>query len=338
MGCWKPRDGDIAFTREGFIFYTFGYEHPPERAFAFLKYIPSEHASLFPISYLHRTWRFKDVILHRPEKLYTARNYRLLVEALKRNFNHYLYFCPYRMKEIISVPITHVKEIFIPGDCLKRIASQLRRDEMENLALELVLMLSSEANVEFDFFGIHGSIALGMHSNLSDIDIVVYGAGNFRKVEEAIDKLVAMGELKYVFANDLDRIRRHRGIFKGKVFIYNAIRTFEEVNVKYGQNTYEMLKPVKFQCKILDDCEAMFRPAIYKIGDYNPLNSESDIEEKPSYVVSMIGAYRNMAKKFQKVEVSGMLEHVKNAEAGKDHYQVVIGTGISENEYMRPVK
>lgn len=52
LGCWKPRYGDIVFTREGFIFYTFRHEHPPGRAFAFLKYITSEHASLFPISYI----------------------------------------------------------------------------------------------------------------------------------------------------------------------------------------------------------------------------------------------------------------------------------------------
>jgi predicted nucleotidyltransferase len=104
-----------------------------------------------------------------------------------------------------------VKEIFAPGDCLKRIASQSKRDNLENLALELILMLSSEANVDFNFFGIHGSIALGMHSNLSDIDIVIYGAENFRKVERAIEKLVGSGELKYVFTNKLDEIKRHKG-------------------------------------------------------------------------------------------------------------------------------
>lgn len=249
-----------------------------------------------------------------------------------------MYFCPYRRKEVISVPLSHAKEIFTPGDCLKRIASQLRRDDLENLALEFILMLSSEANVDFNFFGIHGSIALGMHSNLSDIDIVVYGAENFRRVERAIENLVANGVLKYIFANKLDKIRRHRGIFKGKIFVYNAVRKFEEVNVKYGENIYEILKPIRFQCRILDDSEAIFRPAIYRIGDYNPLNSESDVEEKPTYVVSMIGAYRNIAKRWRKIEVSGMLECVKNIETGKSHYQVVVGTGFLENEYIWPVE
>jgi predicted nucleotidyltransferase len=34
-------DGDTFITREGFILNVFGYEHPENRVFAFLKYIPS---------------------------------------------------------------------------------------------------------------------------------------------------------------------------------------------------------------------------------------------------------------------------------------------------------
>ena len=33
------RDGDTLLMNEGFIFYVFGYEHPNNRVFSFLKYI-----------------------------------------------------------------------------------------------------------------------------------------------------------------------------------------------------------------------------------------------------------------------------------------------------------
>ena len=62
------------------------------------------------------------------------------------------------------------------------------------------------------------------------------------------------------------------------------------------------------------------------------------MEEYPKYVVSMIGAYRNVAKKGQKIEVSGMLERVENIESGKTYYQVVVGTGRMENEYIWPLR
>ena len=41
MEKWIPRDGDTLVTKDNFIFYVFGYTHPEERVFSFLKYIPS---------------------------------------------------------------------------------------------------------------------------------------------------------------------------------------------------------------------------------------------------------------------------------------------------------
>jgi len=334
---WKPRDGDAVISKDGFIFYVFGYEHPPNRVMAFLKYIPLEYADLFPLRYLEKKWNFKEKRLRRAEKLYTAKNYQLLVESLRKHFSNYIYFCPYRMKEIISIPFNRIEEVYVPQICLQKLALSPRKDELEKLALELISIISAEAKVDFEDFGIHGSIALKMHSKSSDIDFVVYGSKNFRKVEKAVQKLVKEGEISYVFTTKLDRIRKYRGRFKGTVFVYNAVRKVGEIKVRYGENRYEAIKPVKFQCEVLDDEEAMFRPAIYKIGDYFPLNNESYIEEVPSQVVSMIGAYRNVAKKGQRIEVSGMLEKVENVENGKVYYQVVVGTGKMEREYIWPL-
>jgi len=335
---WTPRDGDTLITKDNFIFYVFGYEHPPNRTFAFLKYIPSEYANLFPIRYLSRKWNFKGKTLCRAEKLYTAENYQLLVESLKKNFGHYVYFCPYRMKDIISVPSTHISEVYVPKDRLQKLALSPKKDDLQRLALELISLISAESRVNFEDFGIHGSIALNMHSASSDIDFVVYGSKNFRKVEKAVEKLAEEGEINYVFKTRLDRIRKCRGRFKGTIFVYNAVRKLGEIKTKYGENRYEPIKPVKFRCEVLEDEEAVFRPAIYKISDYLPLNDKSQVEEPPRCVISMIGAYRNMARKGQIIEVSGMLERVENIESGKTYYQVVVGTGKIENEYIWPLR
>ena len=337
MENWTPRDGDTFITKEGFIFYVFGYEHPSNRVFAFLKYIPSEHAGLFAIRYLDRTWNLRGRKLLRAEKLYTPQNYQIVIKTLKENFSHYVYFCPFRMKEVVSVPLNFIEEVYIPKDRLQKLAFSSKRDNLQKLALELISMLSAEAKVDFEDFGIHGSIALNMHSASSDIDFVVYGAKNFRKVEKTIEKLVKEGELNYIFKTKVDRIRKYRGRFKGTPFVYNAVRKLGEIKTKYGENRYEPIKPVKFKCEIIDDEEAIFRPAIYKIGEYLPLNDDSQLEEIPKQVVSMIGVYRNIAKRGQKVEVSGMLERVENLETGQSFYQVVIGTGKMGEEYIWPV-
>jgi predicted nucleotidyltransferase len=52
----------------------------------------------------------------------------------------------------------------------------------------------------------------------------------------------------------------------------------------------------------------------------------------------MIGCYRNVAKRGSKIEVSGMLERVENVKTGEIFHQVVVGTGINEDEYIWSLK
>jgi predicted nucleotidyltransferase len=80
----------------------------------------------------------------------------------------------------------------------------------------------------------------------------------------------------------------------------------------------------------------MFRPAIYRISDYQPLNSASRLEKAktPEIVVSMIGCYRNVARKGESVKVSGVLERVEHLNTGRANYQVVVGSETSEEEHI----
>jgi len=190
---WIPSDGDTFVTKEGFIFNTLGYEHPEKRVFAFLKYIPAEYQVHFNVEMLERTWTYGDKKLFRAEKLYTAENYKIFIEAFRKNFPEYLYFCPYRKKELISAPIDRIEKVFVPKERLVALRKIENLDRVQKMALDLVDMLSKESGVSLDDFGIHGSIALNMHSELSDIDFVVYGISNFRIVEATIDQLVNKG-------------------------------------------------------------------------------------------------------------------------------------------------
>jgi len=338
MDAWIPRDGDIFTTNEGFVFYVFGYEHPVDRVFSFLKYIPLSLHSLFKIRYLKRRWKIGDRTLVRAEKLYTAKNYNRIIDTFRKYFPDYTYFCPYRAKTIISSPLRLIDRVFEPKACLENIRRKEGKDNLEKTALDLVSFFSEQSGVDLENFGIHGSLALSMHTSESDIDFVVYGSWNFRRVEEIIRKLIDEGELKPVMKNWIDKVRKHRGRYKGKIFTYTAVRRIEEIHDKYGEYSYRPIKPIKFQCIISKDEEAMFRPAIYEISDYRPLDDSSIIpkDEIPEKVVSMIGCYRNIARIGEKVRVSGKLERVKHNETGRISYQVVIGTATSEEEYIQP--
>jgi len=335
---WFPRDGDAFLTRDNFVFYTFGYEHPPGRVFAFLKYIPTHFSSLFPIEYLPRKWRIGSHELVRPEKLYSAGNLQRFIKTFRRDFPDYLHYCPYRGKEVICPPRLVVVRVYMPSQRLKALSKKKNRNRLQNLTIELVNFLSNAAEVPLEDFGVHGSIALDMETNQSDIDLVVYGVQNFRKLEAAVNKLALEGALDYVFKDKFDLARKHQGLFMGKAFVYTAVRKTEEMSTKYGEYKYSVISPVKFRCRVVDDYEAMFRPAFYRISNYKPSNSASQLksDHQPNVVVSMIGVYRNIAKKGDYIEVSGVLEQVERLQTGQISFQVVVGSGTSEDEYIWP--
>jgi predicted nucleotidyltransferase len=318
---------------------TMGYEHPGGRAFAFLKYIPAEFQELFRVEMLDRTWQFGDKKLFRAEKLYTAANYQSFIETFRKNFPDYIYFCPFRNKQLISVPISRIDKVFVPKDCLQNIMKLEKHDRIQQMALDLIGMLSRESGVKLSHFGMHGSIALDMHSEESDIDFVVYGSGNFRIVEETIDRLVNGGTLRYIFGNKLDRARKFKGKYQDKVWMFTAARLPEEVTEKYGDHRYVPMQPVKFRCIVADDNEAIFRPAIYRIKDYEPTDEASRLptDQIPDCVLSNIGCYRNIARSGDKVKVSGILEKVESTKTGDATYQVVVGTATTEDEQIWPL-
>jgi len=133
-------------------------------------------------------------------------------------------------------------------------------------------------------------------------------------------------------------IRHYRGRYRDTLFVYNAVRKPQEIRAKYGAFRYTPIKSVRFYCQVNDDNEAMFRPAVYGIDGYVPIDKESILTEgnTPSRIVSMIGYYRNAARTGNRVRVSGVLERVENVKTRKSHFQVVVGSATSEDEYVWP--
>ncbi len=336
---WIPADGDTFVTKEGFILNTFGYEHPSDRVFAFLKYIPAEYKELFNVDMLERTWKYKDRKLFRAEKLYTAQNYQTFIEAFRQNFSDYVFYDSFRNKELITAPLNKIEAVYVPKDCLTWLRDLKKPDGLQQMALDLVNMLSDESCIGIEDFGIHGSIALNMHAPESDIDFVVYGTQNFRVVEEAIQRLVNEGNLTYIAGNRIEAARKFVGKYEGKIWMYNATKKPEEVTTQYGDYIFAPLAPVRFTATVCDDTQTMYRPAIYKISNYQPQDSQSEVqlEKIPSQIVSNIGCYRNVARTGQTVKVAGMLEEVRSVKTGKYSYQVVVGTATSEEEYIWPM-
>ena len=322
---------------------TFGYEHPVDRVFAFLKYIPAKYKELFDVEMLTRMWKFGTnpltSQLFRAEKLYTAKNYQTFIEAFRKNFPDYLFYDKTRGKELITAPLDKIEQVFVPRDRLVWLRNLKNPDNFQRMALEFIELVQRESGVPYEDLGLHGSTALEMHSPESDIDFVVYGTANFRRVEQTLQVLANQGIVSYIVGNRIEAARHFVGKYKGKIWMYNATRKPEEIKGKYGEYTYIPLAPVRFWATICDDTETMYRPAIYKITNYKPVDAQSELqlEQIPIQVVSNIGCYRNVARQGQQIKVSGILEKVTSTtDENISFYQVVVGTATSEEEYVWP--
>jgi predicted nucleotidyltransferase len=117
METWTSRDGDAIVTRDNFVFYVFGYEHPEGRVFSFLKYVPSDLRPYFQVRFLKRHWKLKDVELLRPEKLYTPQSFHRFLETFRKHLPLYVYSCPLRGKELLSVPLGLIRKVCQANVC-----------------------------------------------------------------------------------------------------------------------------------------------------------------------------------------------------------------------------
>lgn len=329
-------DGEIIVTRENFIFYIFGYEHPLDKAFSYLKYVPSDLKNLFNLEFIQSQWKMGNTILLRPKELYSSQNTAKILEIFKRHFPSYVYNCPYNGKELIAVPSQNIKALCKPDEALLRLRGKKDPKPIERIALEWVTWVASASGIAIDDFGLHGSLAVGLESPAPDIDIAVYGGDNFRKAKDVVHSLVEEGLVEYLYEDQSDRIRMNKVCYKNEKVVFNAVKKPFEIHEEYGSVRRRAVRSVWFKSTVESDDEAVFKPARYEINAYIPMDDESklDPESIPREVVSMIGRYRDLARRNQRIEVRGMLEEETNLKDSTRRHRVVVGSGKA-NESIR---
>ncbi len=333
-----PRDGDILLTKNHFIFYVFGYDHPPDKIIAYLKYIPKELQSHFQLSWIPFEWNLDDITFVRPKKLYSPENFKEIHRVFEKEYPEYLFRDSVSSKTLFVVPTKAIQKMFIPEIQLQELLKKPEPNLLEVEAIELINLLAQFAGVQLSDFGIHGSISTGMSTKESDIDIAVYGGQNYLKIKKTVFELFKEMKVEYFNENESDECRMNKGMYKKRKFVFNAIRKREEIHTKYGQFKFSPMRPIHFFSDVVESKERMFRPAIYNIEDYFPAEDDSLLIEDywPSQVVSMVGDFRDIARKGDEVEVQGMLEKVEDLKDIQTYYRVVVGSGKGD-EFIWPV-
>ncbi len=328
----KACEGDLIETFEGVIFDVKGFTHPSGRIIAYIRFIPDSKGN-----------RRRDGLTYR--KVY-ALHERYAI--LRSRFPRYLVYDEVFDEELCEVPIKEVKCHYKPVERLRGLRVSKDLDEIEAKALQFIKMLKEEANVSWNKLGISGSILVRLHKQNSDIDPIVYGSENCRRVHLALSNLMSEGnlvksysreELKQLFnfrntkISFEDFIRTEsRKVFQGKFmqhdFFVRFVKDWEEMEgVEYGATRYKALGYARIKAVVTDDSEAIFTPCNYKINCVELLEGVNvgPIKE----ISSFRGRFCEQARVGEVIIAQGKVELV-HKENEDEYYRLLLGNKPSD--------
>jgi len=334
----EPIEGFFIESKDGMIFDVKGLSQPSDRVIAFVRYIPCKYLET------GKTKR-KDFV-----KLYNLKDrYSFLAE----NFPKYLFEDPKGRGLLQGVKRDNINKIYDPRNKLSKMMQEVfPANSLEHLTIRLVKAIISYSDIKLDSIGISGSILVDLHSESSDIDLIIYGEENGSTVYGAMPKVFDKEELISRYSDEnLKSLWKERGQEKqinfnsflaieagknlqGKIrdvdFYIRCVPYPDEVDEPYEKTVILSLGEIEIQAKIDDDTKAIFTPCIYTLKDVEII-SASDTTIIPSQIYSVRGRYCDLAKSGEKVHVKGKLEQVI-FENQLTFYQVTLGS--SSNEFF----
>jgi predicted nucleotidyltransferase len=326
----KAREGDLIESEANLIFDVKGLVHPPNRVVAFIRYFPNEKGN--------RTREGKHF-----DKVYSLpRRYALL----KERFPEYLVYDPVFDETLCEVPAENVKEIYKPADKLQEMRKSKNLDPVQNKALRFAELLKESAGIKWNNLGISGSIMVGLHTTESDIDPVVYGSENCRKVYSALKSMFENGnesvkayskqDMKALFDfrsrdtaigfEDFVRTESRKmmeGKFDATDYFVRFVKDWNEIDEKYGDVQYKNIGNARIEATVIDDSESTFTPCNYKIENVRLL--EGSKVDHIDEITSFRGRFCEQAKKGETVAAQGKVERVTHRKKNTEHFRLLVG-------------
>jgi predicted nucleotidyltransferase len=327
----KLVEGDYLETVEGLFFAVKGFLHPDGGVVAYLRYVPDPEGER-----LRRGKRYRRV--------YDIKD---TTEFLNAKYPHYIGNVSYLNQRLQVVPVEKIKHIYKPNAALKSILEK-PRTSLEKAAREFTLALIAESKVPMKHLGISGSLMTGFANEESDIDLVVYGERQGRRVYEALSAFRNdNGGFRAYHGDEIRKVAMSRwgdtGLDPRKFFdiearkILHGLYLKTEYFVRLAREPRDIessSKPIHTaRCRgiVSDDKYSIFTPCRYRICELKFVDPK--VGEEVSELLSFRGKFTEQAVKDDLVEFRGTVEeYILNDEK---RYRVVLG---SSGDYLIPVE
>jgi predicted nucleotidyltransferase len=328
-------EGDLLETFAGSIFDVKGLIHPPNSIIAFIRYFPTTEGE-----------RERNGTVY--GKVYSLSE---RYELLKKRFPQYLVYDQVFDETLCEVPVGDVKKLYKPIEKLQELRGIRELDPLECKALEFVEFLKEETNIPWQSIGISGSIMVRLHRANSDIDAIVYGSQNCRKVYSTLERMLKSGHasVKPYTLEDLTSLFDFRskdssanfesfvrtesrkvmqGKFLGTDYFFRFVKSWDEIDECYGDVQYQNMGVAEVRGTVADDSEAIFTPCVYKVDGTRILDGPQvgRIEE----IVSFRGRFCEQAIVGEAVIARGKLERVIDKRRALEYFRLLLGNKPSD--------
>ncbi len=325
-------EGYFITTSENLVFEVKGVVHPKDRIIAYLRYVPEESTTKSAVKY---------------RKIYDIKERE---DYLKSNFPEYLWFSKVHGRSVQSVARENISSVLSPVECLSHMKEDSRvKSDLLEATTALARYLVQLTGISWADIGVTGSQLLGIATEMSDIDLVVYGSTACRKFyDNMLDSYNKIEGVK-PYSGDLlnahlefrwgELVRHHKvlgeieskkvlqGLFNGHEFFIRLVRRSEEIDEYYGKMQYEMMDYYQTRCIIKDDIDSIFTPCTYTV------EAKDNVDLKR--LVSYRGRFTEQVTKGMSVMVRGRLEKVTDTTTGDSFLQLVLGE--DSTDYLLPV-
>ncbi len=327
-------EGYFLVTNSDLIFEVKGEIHPSDRFIAYVRYVPDEGGD--------RT----DLHGRKYKKIYSLSERD---QYLSSNYSEFLWFDRHSNRVVQAVPLSEIKSVFNPVDALKHLRDKKKGlSQLQQKTIELSAILVDSSGIPWSSIGVTGSQLVDLATEKSDIDLVVYGEDECRRLYQSLEQIYMNHQGLEKYEGEIlqqhtefrwnrnspcwnwllcvERKKLLQGIYHETEFFLRCVRNRSENTPGYGEYEYKFLGEETVECVVTDDSQGIFTPCEYTV--------ECDVIPNLKKLVSFRGRFTEHAQVGAHVRAAGRLEAVWRDD--KEIYlQLVLGENPSD--YLVPM-